>query len=324
MDNITHTMVGAVIGRVFDEKLPPRVAFWTAAISSNMPDLDIIYRFEGAAKYFAEHRGYSHSVVGIPVEALVLAGIVWLFVRQKFWWIYLVALMGGFGHMIFDLLNPYGTYALLPFSDKRYACDLVFIVDPFIWVSLITALVWGRVRVNLRRASAGAVLFVLAGYIFLRTGAHQVAARQLLANPPITAEEKIADYGVYPKPLEFWQWRYVLETERNFYRGEVSIFGAGALSSLRYAKVLENDYVDAAKKSYLAQVFLGFARFPYLSLDHIGKNTIVRWDDLRYVAPKEENFFSAQVEVSPEKQIVELEAPPMLVKRIWRRIKNRD
>ncbi len=319
-----------MIGRVFDEKLPPRVAFWTAAIASNMPDLDIVYRFEGAAKYFAEHRGYSHSVVGIPVEALVLAGIIWLCVKQKFLWIYLVALIGGFGHMIFDLLNPYGTYALLPFSDKRYACDLVFIVDPFIWVSLITALVWGRVRANLRRASAIAVFLVLAGYIFLRVGAHQVAAKQLLAKPPIAADERVADYGVYPRPLEFWQWRYVLETERNFYRGEVSIFGAGVFSSVRYAKLQENEYVDAAKKSYLAQVFLGFARFPYLSLDHIGENTIVRWDDLRFVAPKEENFFSARVEVSPKKEIIELEAPPIGVQRVWRRLvkrwgeKNRD
>jgi hypothetical protein len=38
----------------------------------------------------------------------------------------------------------------------------------------------------------------------------------------------------------------------------------------------------------------------------------------------EENFFSARLEVSPKKEIIEMEAPPILVKRIWRRIKNRD
>lgn len=311
------------MGRVFDGKVSPKVAFWTAVVSSNMPDLDIVYRFEGAAKYFAEHRGYSHSVAGIPVEALGLAGVVYLFSRKNFGWIYLIALLGGLGHMILDLLNPYGTYALLPFSDKRYALDLVFIVDPFVWLILIVSLVWGRVKFNLRKVTAMAVLVVFGGYALLRLGAHELAGAKLLAHSPAPAAEKVVDYGIYPDPLRFWYWGYVLETKTNFYRGELSLLGTEKPSAARYAKVEENEYAQAAKRSYMTQVFLGFARFPYLSFAPVGENVIVRWDDLRYTAPGETNFFSARVLVSPDKKITELEAPPFWMKRLWRRLVNK-
>ncbi len=320
MDNITHTMFGAAVGRLFEEKLPRRTAFWTAVVSSNFPDLDFIYRLGGAAKYFDVHRGFSHSVSGMPLEALAVAGIIWLFVRQKFKWIFLVALLGTFGHTLLDLLNPYGTCALLPFTEKKFAWDLVFIADPFIWLVLITTLVWGRLKLDFRRASALTALFVFAGYVSLRLASHELAAKKLLARPPVEAREKILDYGVYPRPLEFWQWRYVLETDSSFYCGEVSIFAGRPFSVAHYVKLEENEYVAAAKESYLAQVFLRFARFPYLSLDHRKENILVRWDDLRFVAPGEENFFAALVLVSPKKEIVELAAPPVLVKRVWRRI----
>ncbi|MCI0329709.1 MAG: metal-dependent hydrolase [candidate division Zixibacteria bacterium] len=320
MDNLTHTLFGAAVGRLFEDKLPRRVAFWTAAASSNFPDLDFVYRLDSAAKYFDLHRGFSHSVVGLSLEAVLVAGVIYLFVRQKFKWIFLVALMGSFGHTLLDLLNPYPTCALLPFTDRKFAWDLVFIVDPFIWLVLITALIWGRVKFDFRKGAALTALFVFSGYVTLRLFAHEGAAQKLLARPPVETGEKVRDWGVYPRPLEFWQWRYVLETDNNFYRGEVSLFADTPLPAARYAKIGENDYVAAAKESYLSRVFLRFARFPYLSLDHRGEDILVRWDDLRYAAPGEENFFNALVLVSPEKKIVELGAPPVLVKRVWQRV----
>ncbi len=144
-----------------------------------------------------------------------------------------------------------------------------------------------------------------------------------MARPPIAAFETVKDYGVYPRPLGFWQWRYVLETDSNFYQGEVSIFKDRLYPPVKYAKVPENEFVAAAKQTYLASVFLKFARFPYLSLYHQGESTLVRWDDLRYVAPGEENFFGAAVLVSPSKEVLEMEAPPVLIKRTWRRIVGR-
>jgi len=324
-------MFGAAVGRLFEEKLPRRVAFWTVAASSNFPDLDFVYRLQGAAKYFDVHRGFSHSVAGLPLEALLVSGIIRLFVRrfdsahhkQKFKWIFLVALFGSFGHTLLDLLNPYPTCALLPFTDKKFAWDLVFIVDPFIWLVLITTLIWGRLKLVYRRVSALTALFVFAGYVGLRLFAHELAAKKLLARPPVEIGEKVIDYGVYPRPLEFWQWRYVVETDRSFYRGDVSLFKERPYPPKRYAKAPEDEYIAAAKKTYLASVFLDFARFPYPSVYGRGESTLVRWDDLRYVEPGEENFFAAAVLLSPNKEAVEMQAPPVLIKRTWRRIMGR-
>ena len=323
MDNLTHTMFGAAVGRLFEDKLPRKVAFWTATVSSNFPDLDFVYRLEGAAKYFDVHRGFSHSVGGLPLEALFVSAVIYLFVRQKFKWIFLVALFGSFGHTLLDLLNPYPTCALFPFTDKKFAWDLVFIVDPFIWIVLSACLIWGRKVLGKWKASGVAALSILAGYVLLRLGAHELAANKLLARPPVEIGEKVIDYGVYPRPLEFWQWRYVVETDSSFYRGDVSLFKERPYPSKRYAKAPEDEYIAAAKKTYLASVFLDFARFPYHSVYSRGESTLVRWDDLRYVEPGEENFFAAAVLLSPNKEAVELQAPPVLIKRTWRRIMGR-
>ncbi|MCI0595246.1 MAG: metal-dependent hydrolase [candidate division Zixibacteria bacterium] len=323
MDNLTHTLFGAAVGRLFEDKLPRKAAFWTAAVSSNLPDADFIYRLEGAAKYFDLHRGFSHSIGGLPLEALAVAGIVWLFVRQKFKWIFLLALLASFCHTLLDLLNPYPTCALLPFTDKKFAWDLVFIVDPFLWLVFSACLIWGRRPLGKWKTSGMAALFIFAAYVFLRLGAHELAAKKLLARPPVALHETVKDYGVYPRLLGFWQWRYVVETDSNFYQGEVSFFEDRPYPPVKYAKAPENEFVAAAKETYLASVFLKFARFPYLSLYHRGESTLVRWDGLRYVAPGEENFFGAAILVSPSKQAVEMQAPPVLIKRTWRRIVGR-
>ncbi|HXF48842.1 MAG TPA: metal-dependent hydrolase [Verrucomicrobiae bacterium] len=323
MDNLTHTLFGAAVGRLFEEKLSRKAAFWTAAVSSNLPDADFIYRLEGAAKYFDEHRGFSHSVAGLPLEALVVAAVVWLFVGQKFKWIFLLALLASYGHMLLDLLNPYPTCALLPFTEKKFAWDLVFIVDPLLWLVFAVCLIWGRKSLGKWKTSGITALSIFAAYILLRLGSHELAAKKLLASPPVAAYERVKDYGIYPRLFGFWQWRYVVETDGNFYQGEVSLFEDRPYPGAKYAKVPENEFVAAAKETYLATVFLKFARFPYLSLYHQGDSTLVRWDDLRYVAPGEENFFGAAVLVSPSKQVVEMEAPPVLIKRTWRRIIGR-
>ncbi len=172
MDNLTHTLFGAAVRRLFEDKLPRKAAFWTAAVSSNLPDADFIYRLEGAAKYFDLHRGFSHSVGGLPLEALFVAGIIWLFVRQKFKWIFLLALLASFCHTLLDLFNPYPTCALLPFTDKKFAWDLVFIVDPLLWLVFSACLIWGRKSLGKWKTSGMTALSIFAAYTLLRLGAH--------------------------------------------------------------------------------------------------------------------------------------------------------
>ena len=73
MDNITHTLIGALLGETIARTtqrdprgLPGEVRrnllVTTSAIGSNLPDVDVFYSFIGGKiNYLLQHRGYSAS-----------------------------------------------------------------------------------------------------------------------------------------------------------------------------------------------------------------------------------------------------------------------
>ena len=71
MFNSTHTFVGLLVARTGPDKWVRRAAV-TAIIASNLPDLDSIAGFWGTAAYLDHHRGFTHTLVGIPLLALMI------------------------------------------------------------------------------------------------------------------------------------------------------------------------------------------------------------------------------------------------------------
>ena len=78
MFNTTHTFVGIAIARAGTEKWA-RNAMITAVLASNFPDIDSITGLWGTAAYLDHHRGITHSLIGVPIFALILSGVIYLF-----------------------------------------------------------------------------------------------------------------------------------------------------------------------------------------------------------------------------------------------------
>lgn len=76
MDNLTHSLVAVALSRVF---FKGRAPFATTAlvIAANLPDLDIVFGWNGAS-YLTHHRGVSHSLLAWAVwTVLVAIGLRW-------------------------------------------------------------------------------------------------------------------------------------------------------------------------------------------------------------------------------------------------------
>ncbi|HEU4390020.1 MAG TPA: metal-dependent hydrolase, partial [Blastocatellia bacterium] len=101
--------------------------------------------------------GFTHSFVGLALLAAVLTLVLWFTDRRLrsrdsspaeerspckpfrlFWLCYL----GGLGHTFFDYTNSYGVRPFLPFSNRWYYGDLIFVVDPWILLILGASAVW--------------------------------------------------------------------------------------------------------------------------------------------------------------------------------------
>jgi inner membrane protein len=163
MENLSHTLLGLSLAKAGLERATP-LATATLIISSNLPDIDVIARARGTLAYLEHHRGFTHSFVGLVLLAAALT-LVLVYFDRKFRLrrdtfrrpirptrIFLLACLGGLGHIFMDLANNYGARPLLPFSRHWNYGDFIFIADPWIWLILGSAVVWLTATNSLRAA----------------------------------------------------------------------------------------------------------------------------------------------------------------------------
>lgn len=146
MDNLTHTLFALALSRV---KPLARHRLSTAAwvVAANFPDVDVVPRlFLGAVGYLEYHRGITHAVLGIAVQAVVLlCGFAFLARRlakrrgdpaiARIEPLVAPIVIGLVSHFGLDYVISYGIRPWLPFSPRWYYGDLVFVVDPWLWLA---------------------------------------------------------------------------------------------------------------------------------------------------------------------------------------------
>jgi inner membrane protein len=147
MDNLTHTLVGLTAAKAGLERLSPGAAV-VCLLAANAPDADIVAAFGGSWFYLKHHRGITHSIVGTLAIALVIpllfyAGdrIVARFRsattgRVRLGGLIVASLLVSASHPLMDWTNNYGVRPLLPWDGRWFYGDLVYIVDPWLWLSL--------------------------------------------------------------------------------------------------------------------------------------------------------------------------------------------
>lgn len=153
MENLAHTLLGLSLAKAGLERATP-LATTTLIISSNLPDIDVLTGLNGTASYLEHHRGFTHGFVGLALLAGLLT-LALMFVDRRFRLrrdlfrrplrparIFLLAYLGGLGHSFLDFTNVYGIRPLTPFSSRWFYGDLAFVIDPWIWLILGSALVW--------------------------------------------------------------------------------------------------------------------------------------------------------------------------------------
>src|SRR5262245_13314230 len=81
MDNLTHSLLGAALAELAlprdASRVTRRVLFAVGIVASNLPDVDLLYTGITAPPlgYLLHHRGHTHTVVGLLVQGLLLAGL---------------------------------------------------------------------------------------------------------------------------------------------------------------------------------------------------------------------------------------------------------
>ena len=307
MDNLTHSLVGAVLGQMGLKKRTG-LAMPTLIIAANLPDIDA-----GCAIYGIESLSMRRGITHGPVALIVLPLLLWaLMIAFDRWqasrgkrpagrlpvhrgWLLALAYIGCLSHPALDWLNNYGIRLLEPFSHRWFYGDTIFIIDLWIWIALGLS-VWLSLRRERRgganwRRPAWIGFTAVSAYIFVNgliTGAAERMALDALRagghrDPLVVAS---------PPLLAFWK-RDIFWRTADWYGTASFVPGVGGNIDLTGAPTGMDDSRLATwiKADPAARAFLFWSRMPVGQTD--GDTILLR--DQRFMHPLAQDRFQVRL-----------------------------
>jgi inner membrane protein len=188
MDPLAHSLVGASLAQTGLKRLTP-LATATLVLGANLPDVDGVCYFVSEDVALGVRRGWTHGVLALAVLPAALALLMLLvdrLVRRR--WrsgasparpgpLLALSYAAAVTHPLLDWLNAYGVRLLMPFSDRWFYGDALFIIDPWLW--LLGA---SGVAIATSRGRAG-----LAAWLVLGLGSSALVLGAGMAPPLVKA-----------------------------------------------------------------------------------------------------------------------------------------
>lgn len=319
MDTITHALSGALLARATAPGAPPGGAPGVAqrvmagGLAAAFPDVDIVTSLISPIAYLTTHRGVTHSIVVLPVWAMLLAAAMALVTRRlPGWRAYVpVCALGLAIHIAGDWITSFGTMVLAPMSDMRFALGTTFIIDlilsGIIVAGLLASVLWRRSRLP-----AAIALCTLVAYIGMQAWLKNEATEVGLA---YAATQRLQDARVLalPRPPLPVNWTIVVEAgdryriaHVNLWRrrpppspppdaGLIARMHAGFLPPGALQWTSRSRYGDSAAERALARAawqteglrfYRWFAELPAVHrIDTAGISPCVWFEDLRFRIP---------------------------------------
>lgn len=189
MDPFAHTLFGATLAET-GLKRCSRYATATLIIGANLPDIDVLAYIGGSDFALYARRGWTHGVLAMLVLPLLLAASIALWHRWRgrasdtntpafnFTNIVLLSYLAVWSHPLLDWMNTYGVRLLMPFDDRWFYGDTLFIIDPWFWLLMAAGVVLARSSSRLSSA-AWAGFGVLACLLVIGTDRVALAVKVL-------------------------------------------------------------------------------------------------------------------------------------------------
>ncbi len=250
-------------------------------------------------------------------------------------------------HLLMDFPTAYGTRLLSPFDWHWFSADLMPIVDIYLLVVLAATLIVGMRTPDARRRNAAIALAFMAANYGVRGVLHhqalaaapgwlgperpplcdaRAAASRIdtwprdwrVTPPPGTPGRCLVEIAAMPDFVSPFRWRVVARFSNAYSVQEVDLLHPAARpdTAWRTARRIPNQWPPealAAASADVAQVFLGFARFPAVrTFSSPAQTTTVRWIDMRFSDglprrnqdPRAAGLFAATVTLRPDGTVI--------------------
>ena len=229
MDSLTQLTFGAACAEaVIGPKVGRKAIVWGAVLGT-LPDLDVFIPLGGPVNDFVYHRSFSHSLIILAVLSPVIA---WLITKvhpdtkryyRRWLWLSFLVLEAS---VLLDLMTIYGTQIFWPLDTTPMAIPVLFIIDPFFTLPILSgvlaALVLKRQRTLGHRLNTAGLILSLA-YLIWAFGAAEWVERRVtdkLARQEVPHSQFIASAA----PFNTLLWRIVGIDKDRYFETYFSLF----------------------------------------------------------------------------------------------------
>jgi inner membrane protein len=289
-------------------------------IGANFPDVDALAYLGGPLADLEWRRGWTHGVLAVLVLPFLLTAALLLVARLRASHrgtsvspvkpreLLLLSAIAVVSHPILDTLNTYGVRWLMPFSGQWFYGDVLFIVDPWLWLMLGGGLLWARMQ---RGGSAGRAAEPVRYGISLALVYIAAMWISSLAARAIVQREIATHFGGAPRAVMAGP-RPLTPLIRTFVVRQGEQYRVGNFQWLRRPHVDLTRVVSyplrrpavhpayaVAESTVVLRRFLGWARYPALSIEQAGPGQyLVHAVDLRYAREPGASFGALTVTVA--------------------------
>ena len=308
MDPLTHTATGLFLSRAGLNRWTPQAAP-ILLLAANAPDIDIATLAGGSLNYLHWHRSITHSLIAMPLMALLPVVLVRLVGRKPVRWggAFAASLLAVASHLLLDWTNAYGVRFLSPFSERWFQLDLTSLFDLWIWGVLLLAVVapmLGRMvsseissgTVRPRHYGRGFACFALAFLLLYNCGRSVLHARAIA-----TLDARVyhgfapSRVAAFPR-INPWQWRGLVETPDFDAVADVNLLeNFDPSRAAIFQKPDPDPALDAARRTHVFQEFLQFSQFPLWRVSpapDLDNGKLVELLDLRFGNPLAPGFMA--------------------------------
>jgi inner membrane protein len=323
MDNLTHTAIGLFLSRAGLKEWTPR-ATPILMLAANAPDIDFVSALGGSLSYLHYHRHWTHSLLAVPLIAILPVILVRFAGRLPVnWWkAWIASSIAVLSHLLLDLTNVYGIRLFLPFSGRWLHLDWTNVIDLWIWAISLLAIVGpligklvgseitsGAARV--KHHGRGFAWFALS-FVALYNGGRAVLHARAIAVLDSRVYQGAEALGVtaLPHAVNPLHWGGLAETQGFWVSAAVDL--PGDFDPTRGAilhKAAPEPAIEAARATATFQEFLRFSQSPLWRVTPVAQpesGRLVQVFDLRFGTPLSPGFAASAV-VDGRLQVVEEE-----------------
>ncbi|WP_078551898.1 metal-dependent hydrolase [Bacillus alkalicellulosilyticus] len=284
MDTATHVVMGITLGGL--ATLDPIIAndpamtsavMLATIVGSQAPDFDTVLKLKNNATYIRNHRGITHSLPAIVIwPFIIVGGIAMVNPEINYLHLWLWTFLAVFLHVFVDIFNAYGTQALRPISNRWVALGIIYIFDPFIFLSHTVAIfAWGA------GANPGMTFFILYAvnivYYLWRIGAKQKVVSHAKSIIPDATH-------VFVSPTIKWsQWHLVIRTPEKMHVAQSRNHEIHFFETYPFVPIPSEPVINAAREDKNLHAFLSFSPAYRWEKEEKEDGVMeVRFIDLRY------------------------------------------